>query len=64
LYIFAKQITIKNRKMVYSKTQIIQQVRELLPSTQFYLTKDGNLTMSLEGEFIDHEWQKGTFINK
>ena len=50
--------------MVYSKTQIIQQVRELLPNTQFYVTKDGDLTMSLEGQFIDHEWKKGTFINK
>ena len=49
--------------MNYSKTQIIQIVRQSLPNAQFYVTKKGDLTMSLEGEFIDHEWKKGTFIN-
>ena len=49
--------------MNYSKTQIIKGVRQSLPNAQFYVTKQGNLTMSLEGEFIDHEWKKGTFIN-
>jgi hypothetical protein len=49
--------------MKYSKLEIIEGVREVFPHAQFYTTKEGDLTMSLEGEFVDHVWEKGTFIN-
>ncbi len=47
--------------MKYSVNQIVNGVRESLPNAKFHLTKDGDLTMSLSGEFVDHEWKKGTF---
>jgi len=49
---------------LFTKTEIKQGVRNLFPYAKFYVTKKGNLTMSFEGEFVNHEWKKGTFINK
>ncbi len=31
---------------------------------EFYVTNNGDLTMSLDGMFVDHKWNKGTFVNK
>lgn len=47
--------------MKYSINEIKNEVRNLFPNAQFHLTEDGDLTMSLKGEFVDHEWKKGTF---
>ncbi len=49
--------------MTYTKTEIIVGITKLFKNAQFYVTTKGDLTMSLEGEFVDHTWEKGTFIN-
>ena len=51
-------------KNLFTKTEIMKGVLKIFPNTQFYLTKKGTLEMSFEGEFVDHEWKKETFINK
>jgi len=48
---------------MYTENQIITDLRNLLnPNAQFYIKANGDLTMSLEGEFVDHTWPAGTFI--
>jgi hypothetical protein len=49
--------------MTYTKTQIISGLTKVFTGAQFFVTPKGNLTMSLDGEFVDHEWLKGTFVN-
>tara|TARA_R100000655_G_scaffold70917_1_gene109303 strand:- start:31 stop:186 length:156 start_codon:yes stop_codon:yes gene_type:complete len=49
---------------LFTKKQIIEGVRKLFPNSKFYVTKDEDLTMSFEGQFVNHQWKKGTFINK
>jgi len=49
---------------MYTKTEIIAGIKKLFTNAQFYVTAQGELTMSLEGEFVDHTWAKGTFINE
>ncbi len=49
---------------MHTKTEIISGIKELFKGAQFYVTTEGELTMSLKGEFVDHVWLKGTFINK
>ena len=50
--------------MIYTKTQIIEGLKKVFINPQFYVTKEGDLTMSLDGKFVDHKWKKGTFTNK
>tara|TARA_R110000751_G_scaffold114091_2_gene213450 strand:+ start:284 stop:436 length:153 start_codon:yes stop_codon:yes gene_type:complete len=50
--------------MTYTKTQIINGIKETFNNAKFHTTTDGDLTMSLDGKFVDHKWNKGTFINK
>tara|TARA_R110001599_G_scaffold63602_4_gene177173 strand:- start:3498 stop:3683 length:186 start_codon:yes stop_codon:yes gene_type:complete len=47
----------------FTKSEIIKGVKELFNNAQFYVTIGGDLTMSLDGQFVDHRWTKGTFIN-
>ena len=49
--------------MIYSKTQIIQVLKKEFTNAQFYVTPDGSLTMSLDGQYVDHKWKKGTYTN-
>lgn len=49
--------------MNYTKTEIIKGIKELFKDAQFYVTSEGDLTMSLDGEFVNHIWEKGTFTN-
>ena len=48
----------------YTKTEIIKRLKKVFTNPQFYVTKNGDLTMSLDGHFVDHKWNKGDFINK
>ena len=48
----------------YTKTEIIKGLKKGLQNPQFYIKKNGDLTMSLDGQFVDHTWNKGTFINR
>tara|TARA_R110001599_G_scaffold130137_1_gene305136 strand:+ start:338 stop:718 length:381 start_codon:yes stop_codon:yes gene_type:complete len=48
---------------MYTEKQIITDLRNLLnPSAKFYIKDNGDLTMSLDGDFVDHTWAAGTFI--
>lgn len=48
---------------MYTENQIITDLRNLLnPNAFFYTKENGDLTMSLDGEFVDHTWPAGTFI--
>jgi len=48
---------------MYTENQIITDLRNLLnPNAFFYTKENGDLTMSLDGEFVDHTWKAGTFI--
>lgn len=48
---------------MYTENQIITDLRNLLnPNAFFYTKENGDLTMSLDGEFVDHVWAAGTFI--
>ena len=48
---------------MYTEKQIITDLRNLLnPNAQFYTKENGDLTMSLEGGYVDHTWAAGTFI--
>ena len=51
-------------KNLFTKTEIKETFLKIFPHAQFYLTNKGTLQMSFEGQFVDHEWKKGTFINK
>ena len=59
-------ITIKKTNIMktYTKTEIIKRLKKVFTNPQFYVTKNGDLTMSLDGHFVDHKWNKGDFINK
>ena len=50
--------------MENTKTQIITGLTKVFHNPLFYVTKQGDLTMSLDGKFVDHTWSKGTYINK
>ena len=50
--------------MKNTKTQIIENLKKVFNNAKFYVTDKGDLTMSLDGKFVDHEWKKETFINK
>jgi len=50
--------------MKKTKKQIIKGLTKVFNNAEFYVTKQGDLTMSLEGQFVDHTWSKGTYINK
>lgn len=50
--------------MTYTKTQIIEGITKAFKGAQFFVKENGDLTMSLEGDFIDKTWEKGTFINE
>ena len=50
--------------MIYTKTQIIENLKKVFKNAMFFVTDKGDLTMSLDGKFVDHEWKKGTFTNK
>ena len=48
---------------MYTEKQIITDLRNLLnPSAKFYIKDNGDLTVSLDGDFVDHSWAAGTFI--
>ena len=48
---------------MYTEKQIITDLRNLLnPNAKFYTKDNGDLTMSLDGDFVDHTWAAGTFI--
>ena len=49
-----------------TKSEIIQHIKTntIFKDAQFYVNKKGDLTMSLDGEFVDHTWKAQTFINK
>ena len=49
--------------MTYTKTQIIAGLTKVFTGAQFFVTPTGDLTMRLDGEFVDHKWLKGTFVN-
>ena len=49
--------------MTYTKTQIIEGMTKVFSEAQFYITSKGDLTMSLDGDFVEHKWNKGTFTN-
>jgi|TARA_R110000803_G_scaffold104296_1_gene172475 hypothetical protein len=52
--------------MIYTKTEIIKTLTKAFrfQNPKFYVTPKGTLQMSLDGDFVDHKWEKGTFINK
>ena len=50
--------------MTYTKTQIISELTKVFTGAQFFVTTTGDLTMSLDGDFVDHKWLKGTFVNR
>ena len=58
-------INLKIIKM-YTKTQIIKGLNSIVgfEKAEFYVTDNGDLTMSLDGMFVDHKWKVGTFLNK
>ena len=49
-----------------TKSEIIKHIKTktIFKDAQFYVNKKGDLTMSLDGDFVDHDWKVGTFINK
>ena len=47
-----------------TKTEIIKCLKKVFQNSQFYVKTNGDLTMSLDGQFVDHTWNKGTFINR
>mgnify|MGYP003641558107 CR=1 FL=1 len=47
----------------FTKSEIIKSLTKLFNDAQFYVTKEGHLTMSLDGKFVDHTWTSGTYIN-
>lgn len=49
---------------VFTKSEIIKGIKKLFNNAKFYVTIDGDLTMSLDGQFVDHRWISGTYINK
>lgn len=49
---------------MYTKTQIQNTINKAFNNPQFFVKENGDLTMSLEGEFVDHTWKAGTFLNK
>ncbi len=49
---------------LFTRTEIMKGTQKIFPNAKFYLTDKGTLEMSFEGEFVDHEWKKGTFINQ
>ena len=51
-------------KNLFTRTEIMQGVLKIFPNAQFYLTDKGTLEMSFKGEYVDHSWKKGTFINQ
>jgi len=63
LYQAIKLLTFKLYIMTYTKTEIIAGINKVFTNAQFYVTATGDLTMSLEGDFVDHKWAKGTFKN-
>ena len=50
--------------MKFTKTEIIEGLEKVFNNPQFYVTDKGDLTMSLDGKFVDNKWEEGTFINK
>ena len=54
----------KINKMIYTKTQIIENLKKVFKNAMFFVTDEGDLTMSLDEKFVDHEWKAGTFTNK
>ncbi len=49
--------------MTYTKTEIIEGITKVFTNAQFFVKENGDLTMSLNGQFVDHTWNKGTFTN-
>ena len=49
--------------MTFTKTEIIAGLTKVFTEAQFFVTSAGDLTMSLDGDFVDHKWANGTFIN-
>lgn len=51
---------------MYTKTEIIKGLNSIVgfEKAEFYVTNNGDLTMSLDAMFVDHKWNKGTFVNK
>ena len=49
-----------------TKSEIIKHIKTntIWKGAEFYVTKKGDLTMSLDGDFVDHTWKAETFINK
>lgn len=48
---------------MYTEKQIITDLRNLLnPNAKFFTKENGDLTMSLDGWYVDHTWAAGTFI--
>jgi len=45
-------------------TEIKEVLRKVFENPQFYIKPNGDLTMSLDGKFVDHTWECGTWINK
>ncbi len=51
-------------KLLQNKTDIIKTFSELYHKPNFWITKSGDLQVSLLGLSVDYVWKKGTFINK
>lgn len=49
--------------MTYSKTEIIKGIKKVFTDAQFYVTPEGDLTMSIDGQYVEHKWKKGTYKN-
>ena len=47
-----------------TKTEIIKGIKKVFNEAEFYVKQNGDLTMSLDGNFVDHKWTKDSFINK
>jgi hypothetical protein len=47
-----------------TKTEIIKGIKKVFNEAKFYVKQNGDLTMSLDGNFVDHKWTKDSFINK
>lgn len=65
MYICSIITNLKLKKML-TKSQIINGIKEVtgFELAEFFVTAQGNLTMTLDGMFVEHTWNKGTFINK
>lgn len=50
---------------MYTEKEIIRDLKNILgDSTRFFKKENGDLTMSLDGEYVDHTWASGTFTDQ